>query len=180
MRRSCWYGGDGPKFCPRNLKRSRHILIAGEPMAQKPATISHFEDLLQQRLREEEELWEEAEPPQDPEPEIDNDTDTLIAEAEASYRKAMTDAGMDPENPPEPSEEDKRKEEQLLKELGVDQWGMQAPEMTRESVVAQFNATKDISGTNLAGFDLSGIDFSGGNLTGNCSCQCRPLRRHIQ
>lgn len=142
----------------------RQILIAAEPVTQTPATVSHYEDLLNQRMREEEELWEEVPPPQEPEPEIENDADKLIAEAEASTRKAMVDAGLDPDRPPQPSEEDKLKEEQLLKELGVDQWGLPAPEMTREDVVSQFDATRDISVLNLAGLDLSGIDFSGGNL----------------
>ena len=142
----------------------QHILIAAEPVKEKSETPFYYEALLHQRLREEEELWEEMEPPEEPEPEIDDDTDKLIVEAEVSYRKAMTDAGMDPDNPPQPSKEDERKEEKILKELGVDQWSNPVPEMTRERVIAQFDATRDISGLNLAGLDLSGIDFSGGNL----------------
>jgi hypothetical protein len=43
-----------------DFEEVRHILIASEPVTQTSATISHYEALLQQRLREEEALWEEA------------------------------------------------------------------------------------------------------------------------
>ena len=64
-----------------------------------------------------------ASPPlEEPPPEIDDDTDKLVAEAEAALNKAMTDAGLDPDNPPQPSDEDKHREAQILEELDVDQW----------------------------------------------------------
>jgi len=145
----------------------QHILIASEEIEQKSETAATYEKLLHQRVGEQEELWEEEPPPEEPPPEIDDDADKLIAEAEASFRKAMTDAGMDPDNPPQPSEEEKRKEEQLLKELGVDQWGGEpTPEMTRERVIEQFEATRDLSKMDLSGLDLSDIDFSSGSLRG--------------
>lgn len=140
----------------------QHILVDSEAVAQKLETVDHYEDLLHQRLRDEEELWEEAPPVKEPEPEIDDDAEHLMAEA--SYKKAMIDAGLDPDNPPEPSDEDKRREAQLLEELGVDQLATPTPEMTRATVAAQFKATQNISGLVLEGFDLSGMDFCGGSL----------------
>jgi len=145
----------------------RQILIASEKINQKSEAVATYEKLLHQRLKEEGELWEEEAPPEEPQPEIDDDADKLIAEAEEFWRKAMTDAGMDPDNPPQPSEEEKRKEEQLLKELGVDQWGGEpTPEMTRERVIEQFEATRDLSTLDLSDLDLSGLDFSGGSMQG--------------
>ncbi|MBC2713115.1 MAG: DUF2169 domain-containing protein [Desulfosarcina sp.] len=144
----------------------RQAFIVSEELDRRPESVRYYQDRLQQRLREEEEKWAEAEPPEAPDPEIDDDTDKLIAEAEESYKKAMIDAGMDPENPPEPSAEDKEKEKRILEELGVEQWGAIAPEMTREIVIDQFADTKDITGLNLENLDLSGIDFSGGKLNG--------------
>lgn len=145
----------------------QQILIASEKINQKSETVATYEKLLHQRLGEEEELWEEEPPPEEPPPEIEDDADKLIAEAEASYRKAMTDAGLDPDNPPQPSEEEKRKEEQALEELGVDQWGGEPePEMTRELVIEQFEAAKDLSQMDLSGLDLSDLDFSSGSLQG--------------
>jgi uncharacterized protein YjbI with pentapeptide repeats len=142
----------------------RHILIAAEPLTQQPEPIAHYDALLHRRLKVEEEEWEEEPPPPEPEPEIDDDTEKLIAEANASYRKAMIDVGLDPDNPPEPSEADKRREAQILKELGLDDVDEETVELTRESVAAQFEETRDISELDLSGMDLSGFDFSGGNL----------------
>ena len=145
----------------------RQILIASEKIGRKSESVPYYENLLHRRLREGEELWEEEPPPEEPPPEIDDDTDKLIAEAESSYRKAMTEAGMDPDNPPQPSEEDKRKEEQILKDLGVDGWGgAPAPEMTRKFVIEQLEESKDLSAMDLSGLDLSDLDFSGGRLQG--------------
>jgi uncharacterized protein YjbI with pentapeptide repeats len=140
-----------------------HILIAAEPLDKQPESISHYDALLARRLQEEEDLWEEEPPPQEPEPEIEDDSDKLIAEAEASYRQAMTDAGMDPDNPPEPGEEEKRSEEQILKELGLGELD-ESDELTREAVAVQFEKTRDISELDLSEMDLSDLDFSGGNL----------------
>ena len=149
-----------------DFEEIQQILIASERIDQKSETLFHYERLLHQRLREEEELWEEEPPPGEPPPGIDDDTDKLIAEAEASCRKAMADSGLDPDNPPQPSEADKRKEAQILKEIGVDQWGGEPPQMTRESVIKQFEATQDLSKMDLSGLDLSDLDFSGGNVQG--------------
>ena len=142
----------------------QHILVAAESFTQKPELLKNYKDLLQQRLKDEEELWEESTPPEEPKSDVDDDTDKLIAEAEASYRKSMIDSGMDPDNPPQPSAKDKEKEKRILDELGVDQWGAIAPEMTREKVVAQYESTKDLSGLSLQNLDLSGVDFSGVKL----------------
>ncbi|BBO67185.1 hypothetical protein DSCA_11150 [Desulfosarcina alkanivorans] len=140
------------------------ILIASEQIGHTPEPVSYYENLLYQRMREEEALWEEAAPPEEPAPEIGDDTETLIAEAEASYCKAMKEAGMDPDHPQGPSAADKLEEERVLRELGLDRLDPPAPELTRESVAARFNDTGNIAGLNLEDLDLSGLDFSGGML----------------
>lgn len=144
----------------------QHVFIVSEELDQRTESSQYYQDLFHRRLDEAGEKWEEAESPEAPVPAIDDDTDKLIADAEASYRKSMLDSGLDPDNPPKPSTEDKEKEKRILEELGVDQWGAIPPEMTREMVIDQFADNKDISGLNLQNLDLSGIDFSGGKLNG--------------
>ncbi|MCB2147257.1 MAG: DUF2169 domain-containing protein [Deltaproteobacteria bacterium] len=154
-------------WCPvlnEDVEDLQQVYIVSEDVGQRPESSSYYHELLRKRIEEEGKKWEESEPPETPAPEVDDDTEKLIAEAEASYRKSMLDAGMDPDNPPPPSAEDKEKEKRILDDLGVDQWGAIAPEMTREKVIAQYEATKDLSGLNLQTLDLSGIDFSGVKL----------------
>ena len=124
-----------------DFEELRHTLIVSESLDQEPESTSYYENRLKQRLQEENEKWEEDQPPEAPVPEIEDDTDKLLAVAEASFRKSMIDSGMDPDNPPESSDEDKEKEKRILDELGFEQATAPAPEMTRETVVAQFEAT---------------------------------------
>lgn len=149
-----------------DVEEVRHLLIAAEPLEQAPESLAFYENLLQQRLREEEALWEEEEPPPQPAPAVEDDADSLIAAAETSYRKAMTEAGLDPDHPPEPSAEEKEKERRILKDLGFDTEEDAGPEITREFVINQFAATKRVSGLHLENLNLSGVDFSGGTFQG--------------
>ncbi|MFO7713055.1 DUF2169 domain-containing protein [Desulfosarcina sp.] len=142
----------------------RHTWIVSETLDQESESTSHYENRLQQRLQEENEKWEEDEPPEAPAPAIEDDTDKLFAAAEASYRQSMLDSGMNPDKPPQPSDEDKGREKRILDELGFGQEAAPAAEMTRETVVARFEATHNIAGLDLEGLDLSGVDFSGGSL----------------
>lgn len=143
-----------------------HIYIASEPLSGKtPQTVPYYEGLFHQCLKEEEENWEEAEPEEAP-PVDDSDTDKLIAEAEAGVKANLIKAGLDPDNLPEPSKEDKEKEKKMLKEIGYEEWFDQSLQITRKSVIDAADIDKNLSETHMADLDLSDLDLSGFNFKG--------------
>ena len=169
--------------------------------AQLWALLDELEGTGEEELEEEESGAGEGEGPEAPEEpgfqevtesgEVEEEEDELDIPSNG-IDKLMADLdamGLDPENPPEISEEDRERAANYLREQGMDDladfilmteddWAEEEPEdeasdpgpWTRERVVAKHQedgdlAEEDLSGLDLSGLDLAAIDLSGADLT---------------
>ena len=145
-----------------------HLFIVSELLKDPLKPVEYYRESLDKRLREMEkggvdELPEE--PDQPGETEKVDDVETEIAKAEQESRKQLIAAGIDPDNLPEQSEEDKKKEDALLKELGFEPEKSESS-LTRELVHERFKRRESFAGEDLSGLDLSGLAFAGIDLRG--------------
>lgn len=117
---------------------------------------------LEQELIEEEP--EEPEAPVEPEPveEEPVNIDAIFAKAETDSRQSLMDAGIDLDNLPKPTDEDKRKEAELLAELGIE--SHEENPLTRKQVQTRALNKESFFEEDFTGLDLSGIGFSGIDL----------------
>ncbi|MFK5947446.1 MAG: DUF2169 domain-containing protein [Methylococcales bacterium] len=91
-----------------------------------------------------------------------------LEKAEKEMKDALVDAGIDPENITEPSDEDKKEVARLLKKYGLED--NIPPALTREQVIngakqKKSFAQQDLNNLDLSGIELRGADFQGANLT---------------
>jgi uncharacterized protein YjbI with pentapeptide repeats len=147
----------------------KHLFIVSELCEDPLQPVAFYQDHLAARLQEIEkgdieELPETPDQPDDTE-KIDDDIETEIAIAEQETRARLIAAGIDPDKMPEQSEEDKKKEAALLKELGFEPEESEVP-LTRELVHERFKRGESFAGEDLSGLDLSGLSFAGIDLRG--------------
>ncbi|HHJ17838.1 MAG TPA: DUF2169 domain-containing protein [Gammaproteobacteria bacterium] len=141
------------------------ILVLAEALDGQSMEVEDCYAVLNQCIAELDQDMEEEEPersavPVEAEPAVD--IDGIIAGAEATSRQAMIDAGVDPDNLPQPSDADKRKEAELLAELGIER--QEENPLTREHIATRVLNRESFFQEDLTGLELGGIDFSGIDL----------------
>jgi uncharacterized protein YjbI with pentapeptide repeats len=133
------------------------------------------------------------------------EADAQLANAEKNMRKALADAGLDPDK----TMEEARAQAKIEQDALLKKWGLAMPsekaELTRASVLAavakgESLADKDLRGldlsraalvnaglagallqdVDLSGSDLSGADLEGANLSGACLRGSRLLRANLK
>jgi len=153
-----WRGASEIK--DEDYEEIKHILIVSEKLEDQPELIDHYQTLLEKELAEEEEE-EIIEPvPIEEEDEEDIEMEAEIAKAETQMRASLIEAGIDPDNPPEPSEEDKKREAEILKEMGIEEETEEIP-ITREIVQQRASKGESFAGEDLSSLDLSGLEMQG-------------------
>jgi uncharacterized protein YjbI with pentapeptide repeats len=149
------------------------ILVTAEALDGASMEVNEGYALLN-RLKSELAEEPEEEPTATEEPVAENGegrsgNEALLASAEAEINQTLIDAGLDPDKLPEPSEEDRRKEAELLAALGFE--SHEENPLTRDQVQARVHARdsflqEDLTGLEIAGIDFSGIDLREANLSG--------------
>ncbi|MCP4690685.1 MAG: DUF2169 domain-containing protein, partial [Desulfobacterales bacterium] len=147
----------------QEFEEIEHLYLAREKLADPARPVDHYRGLFREILAGEDAEFEvetaEA-PPETPPLDVEEEmarAEKEIAEASAQLEKSMAEAGVDmvTEIPP-PSAEDKKKEAELLKELGIT-GEIEPTPLTREKVMAGAAREEDFSGEDLSGVDLSGL-----------------------
>lgn len=179
----------------------RHVFVHAESLAEPPASSDACLSLFVEALADEEgagEAGEEAETsapttemggdgdPDDgdddalfPDPEDEDLEVDLPFDANAKLRADLEAMGIDPDNPPQPTREEREQAKEVFRELGrddlvallelmdeeeeVEEGEAPPPEVSwsREMVQARHEAGESLDGLDLRGLDLSGLDLSG-------------------
>ena len=147
-----------------------HLFIVSELLQNPLKPVTHYQAALEKRLGEmaKDDVNELPEEPNEPDKinKTDDDIEVEIAKAEKESRAQLVAAGIDPDNLPEQSEEDKKKEDALLKELGFEPEENEV-QLTRELVHERFKQGESFAGEDLSGLDLTGLSFKGIDLRGS-------------
>lgn len=134
----------------------QHVFIVAEKLHDEAYPIEYYHGLFLKELEE-----DPDESPLESEPADDEiDVEAEIAQAEAQIKAALIAEGLDPDNLPELTPEEKAEEVKLLKELGVEE----RQSLTRNSFMERFEGGGDFIEENLQGLDLSGLDIHKVNL----------------
>lgn len=149
-----------------DFEEVEHVFIVSEAVAEEAKSVEHYKDLFQMRLAEEEEKIVEEEPESveegaASEPELNEE----LVKSEERMRNHMIEAGLDPDNPPEPTPEQKAQEERILKELGFEEVPEEHP-MTRKRFQERLSQGENFEDEDLSGLDLSELDMGGVLLHG--------------
>lgn len=174
----------------------REVFVHTEKMTEAPASIEACRSLFLEALVDEEdpgEVDEQEAPlplatgpgedsvgaddddalsdPEDPDPDPE-----LPFDPETKLRADLEAMGLDLDNPPKPTQEERERAKQVFRELGRDdlvalleivegeeEQEETAPEVawSREMVIAAHEAGDSLEGLDLRGLDLSGLDLSG-------------------
>ncbi|HVO74259.1 MAG TPA: DUF2169 domain-containing protein [Ignavibacteriaceae bacterium] len=135
----------------------KYAFVASESTAQNAQSSEYYKSLLEKALNETDEEYAEEEPPGNDSAE-DKETEEEIASAEKESREALIKEGIDPDRLPEPNEEQKRKEAELLKEIGYEEEA-EPVKMSREIFIERKNRGESFEGEDLTGIDLSGLNL---------------------
>lgn len=159
-----------------DLEDVKHLLVISEPLGEPSMSIDQCRELFVQALYGRD---TEAEGPAGTDQEIEttlggggeDDFEADMARFEDQSRATLLADGFDPDNPPSPSEEERRKEQLLLKELGLETDNAEQAAMSREMIIDLFEgqqscAEKDFSLLDVSGLSLEGIDLTKSILTG--------------
>ena len=149
-----------------DFEEVKHVFIVSEAVAEEAKSVEYYKELFQMRLAEEEEEIVEEEPEGveegvASEPELDEE----LVKSEERMRKHMIEAGLDPDNPPEPTPEQKAQEERIIKELGFEEAPEEHP-MTRKRFQERLSQGESFEDEDLSGLDLSELDMGGALLHG--------------
>ena len=142
-----------------------HAYINYEQLQEPSKPVAHYAQLFHARLLEsEEDIAEVAdeEPAEKEKPELEEE----LAAAEEQMRAAMLKAGIDPDNLPPQSEEDREREKAILQELGFQVEDRDIKDFTREDVEHKIANQESFAGCDLSGLDLSALSFAGLDLSG--------------
>ncbi|MGE5810767.1 MAG: DUF2169 domain-containing protein [Ignavibacteria bacterium] len=134
----------------------RNILIVSEKIGDQPKTVQYYNNLLEQEMNESEEEF--IEPVEVVETE-DIEMEKELAKADQEMEALLIESGFDPDNLPQ-SEEDKKQEEEILKQLGFKEEKSEEP-LTRELLIERVNRKESFEGEDLRGIDLSELNLSG-------------------
>jgi uncharacterized protein YjbI with pentapeptide repeats len=165
-----------------------HLFIRAEPLEDAPAELAvcqsefwriHDED--EGKIEAEEEEAEAAESAREPvgEPEEEEEP---VNEGLEQVRAELEKMGIDPDNPPEVTEEEKERAKAFFREQGmndlvalleatdeqVEEEEVEPPRKpwTRERVEARYAEDGDLEGADLRRLDLSGLTLDGATLQG--------------
>ena len=107
----------------------QHILIVSEKLEEQFRSNEYYRKLLEKELVEPEEEEEKAYEPEiiEEDKSEDIELEKEIAKADKQMRDALIEAGIDPDTLPQQSEEDKKKEAEILKELGFEEEKEEVP-----------------------------------------------------
>lgn len=163
-----WRGATNIKS--EDYEEIEHIFIVSEKLEEPSESVDYYQDLFLKQLAEEdaEESYEVG-PMEIEEAGNTSEVDEEIAKAEEQMRASLLKAGINPDNLPEPTPEQKADEAKILKELGIEE-EVEEPPLTRVIVqerIAQGEGFtgEDLSGLNLSGIDMKGVDFQGAILS---------------
>ena len=146
-----------------DFEEIKHIYLVSEKLKEPPESEGQYQKLLEKELAEmEEEEILEPEPIEEEE-EKDVEMEAEIAKAEEQMRASLIEAGIDPDNPPETSEEDKKKEAEILTEMGFEEEKEEVP-LSRELFIERANNKESFEVEDLRGIDLSGLNLQGLNF----------------
>ncbi len=144
-----------------------NLLVVSENISEQQKTEEYY-----QRLLEEKTKIPESEPEEPEEPQVDNEEEINeeIIRAEEEMRASLIADGIDPDKPTEQSEEDKKREAELLKEMGMEE-EVDEVLLTRESFIQKADnkesfEERDLRGIDLSELDLQGLNFRGADLSG--------------
>ena len=140
----------------------QHIYIAKERLGEAAKPVDYFHDLFLQELVEEDEIYE-IKPLVDEKIEDNVNLENELAKSEALMRASLLEAGINPDNLPAPTPEQKAEEARLLKELGIE-FEIEAQPLTRETFMERVKKGEDFIGEDLRGLDLSELDIKAINL----------------
>ena len=142
----------------------QHIFIVTEQLEETAQSVDYYHDLFLEKLTEEEVDESYAIKSAEAEEfEAGLDVDAEIAKAEAQMKASLVEAGIDPDNLPVPTPEQKAEEAKILKELGI----VEEPEgqpLTREGFMERVKQGGEFIGEDLRGLDLSELDIKEINL----------------
>tara|TARA_R110001599_G_scaffold185680_1_gene379943 strand:+ start:33997 stop:36165 length:2169 start_codon:yes stop_codon:yes gene_type:complete len=133
----------------------QHIFICSEPLNESAKSIGYYHDYFLKELIEEDDEEEQKSATDD------INIDAELAEAEKGLRAALLAEGLDPDNLPEPTAEQKLEQANLLNKLGID---LGADPLTAEQFMAQFQQGAEFVDHNLQSLDLSERDLRSVNL----------------
>ncbi len=135
-----------------------NIYLVSEKLADEPNTTDFYKLELEKMLKEKDK--DEFEEIETEKQEEKTEADKEVALAEEQMRASLVEAGIDPDTPPEKSEEDKNKEAELLKEMGIEEDANVIP-LTREIIVKRAENKESFDGEDLRNIDLSNLDLQG-------------------
>ena len=145
-----------------DFEEIQHIFIATERLREAAQPVDYFHDLFLKELDEEDE--EDKIIPLEAEKIEDSvNLEEELAKSEALMMASLSEAGIDPDNLPVATPEQKTEEARILKELGVVP-EIEAQPLTREIFMARVKKGEDFIGEDLRGLDLSGLDIKTINL----------------
>lgn len=149
----------------------QHIYIVSESLEEPVQSVDYYHDLFLKKFAEEaSDIDYEVKTIEQEEAEDTTEIDEAIAKAEAQLRASLVEAGIDPDNLPEPTAEQKSEEAKLLKEFGYEE-EVEAPSLTRESIIegvrhGEIYANDDLNGLDLSGIQLNKLNLQAANLSG--------------
>ncbi len=153
------------------LEEIEDVLVVSEDLKSQALDVEYYYELLTRRLLEIEQEWdEEDEFPEIEEAVADDEAEELeIAALMEQVRAGLAARGIDMDNPPEPSQQEKEYEAKLLEELGFAT--EEEAVLTRETVEQragnrQSLQEENLTDLNLAGIQLPQMDLRGAALSG--------------
>lgn len=152
------------KVLSEDYEEIQHMFVVSEKLEEPEQSIDYYYDLFLKKLAEEksDEIYEVS-PVEEDEAIDTTEIDEEIAKAEAQMKASFLEAGIDPDNLPEPTPEQKAEEAKLLKELGYGE-EIEKPLLTREHIIEGAKSGATFANENLTGLDLSQINIENLNL----------------
>lgn len=147
----------------------KHSYIVAEDLTRPTQPLDYYYDCFQTILAEEKEEEAENNNEREPEPlkkkekEDTTEIDLEIEKAEKQMRASLIEAGIDPDNLPKQTPEQKAEEEKILNELGF----KERPEkvkLTRETVQQRIQQGQSLAEEDLSNLDLSELNMQGMNM----------------
>jgi len=147
-----------------DYKEIQHVFIVSEKLEEPKQSVEYYHKLFLEKLAEDEaDKSYEVKPLEAENVEDSTEVDEEIAKAEAQMRASLVDAGIDPDNLPEPTAEQKAEEAKILKEMGIEEEPEEIP-LTREIFLKRVNLGETFVGEDLRVLTLSGLELQGVNL----------------
>jgi uncharacterized protein YjbI with pentapeptide repeats len=151
------------KILSEDYDEIKYLFIASEKLEEPLQTIEHYHNLFHKKLAE-----ENSDEAYEVKPIEVDDTDDInieeeFAKAEESMKASLIKAGLDPNNLPEQTPEQKAEFSKVMKELGIEE-KTPALSLTRERVIEGIKQGESFANKDLSGLDLSGLKFGNINL----------------